>query len=94
LEAILDDEEGESELFDVGLRERVLLWDEGSPAGERVAGSDVLRVAWTGVVVELDEEEDRCALSVQKVMAKRSDHGEIDEAPFIEGGMEIDVDAN
>ena len=50
---------------------------------ERMAGSDVLRVAWTGVVVELDEEEDRCALSVQKVMAKRSYHGEIDEAPFI-----------
>jgi len=48
-----------------------------------MAGSDVLRVAWTGVVVELDEEEDRCALSVQKVMAKRSYHGEIDEAPFI-----------
>jgi hypothetical protein len=53
-----------------------------------------LRVAWKGVAVELEEEEDRCALSVQKSMTKRGDHGEIDEALFIEGGMEIDLDAN
>jgi hypothetical protein len=59
-----------------------------------MAGFDVLHVAWKGVAVELDEEEDRCALSVQKSMANRGDHGEIDEALFIEGGMEIDLGAN
>jgi len=70
-----------------------LPWGEASPE-RRMAGSDVLRVAWKGVAVGLGEEEDRCALSVQKSMTKRGDHGEIDEALFIEGGMEIDLDAN
>ena len=63
MEAILNDEEGGSGLFDVGLRERVLLWGEASPE-RRIAGADVLHVAWKCVVVERDEEEDRRALSM------------------------------
>jgi hypothetical protein len=45
LVAILDDEEGGSGLFEVGLREREsIALDEAAPE-RRMAGSDVLRAA-------------------------------------------------